>query len=210
MKTVNISAADRAYAELRKRILSGDLAPGAMISESEEAELLDLSRTPVRAALLRLQTEGWVTIYPQRGALVRELTATEVRESAEVRRALESAGVAQAPAERRAHFAERLQESLTRQQEALHAQDYSAFEMLTLQFHRYFVELADNRQMLALYDGLQDYLRLSIVRMKIRVLGDPHLLIEEHHALADDAVSGDWVSFTERLHHHQSRMHALH
>ena len=65
-----------------------------MLSESALAASLSMSRTPVRAALGRLQDEGFVTIYPQRGALVRELTADEVRESAQVRHAQSGGWVA--------------------------------------------------------------------------------------------------------------------
>src|SRR5690625_6030153 len=87
------TVAQRAYGAIRTAILSGDHLPGAMLSESVLASSLSMSRTPVRAALGRLQDEGLVTIYPKRGALVRELTAHEVREFAQVRHALESAGV---------------------------------------------------------------------------------------------------------------------
>src|SRR4051812_7155696 len=86
-------AAQRAHASIRDAIVRGELEPGAMLSENELAARLSMSRTPVRAALSRLQDEGLVTIYPQRGALVRQLTDNEVREAADVRHALESAGI---------------------------------------------------------------------------------------------------------------------
>lgn len=53
-----ISAVERAHHALRSSILSGELAPGAMISEAAVAESLSMSRTPVRSALARLQDEG--------------------------------------------------------------------------------------------------------------------------------------------------------
>ena len=78
--TARGDASRRAYDRIRHDIVAGTLAPGTMLSENELATELGMSRTPVRTALSRLQSEGWVTIYPQRGALVRELTADEVRE----------------------------------------------------------------------------------------------------------------------------------
>ncbi|GAA2484358.1 hypothetical protein GCM10010198_38850 [Nocardia seriolae] len=64
------SAAERAYHEIKERILSGKLPGGELISENEMAGELGTSRTPVREAFLRLETEGWMRLYPKRGALV--------------------------------------------------------------------------------------------------------------------------------------------
>ena len=71
MSEPKISAADAVYREVKGRILDGSIAGGALISEGEISELLDVSRTPVREAFVRLQAEGWMTLYPKRGALVR-------------------------------------------------------------------------------------------------------------------------------------------
>ena len=65
------SAADAAYAKVKERILDGDLAGGTMVSEGTIADELGMSRTPVREAFLRLQVEGWMRLYPKRGALIR-------------------------------------------------------------------------------------------------------------------------------------------
>ncbi|MBH0121440.1 GntR family transcriptional regulator, partial [Rhodococcus sp. CX] len=64
------SAAEQAYREVKERILSGTLPGGELISEGEIAAEMGTSRTPVREAFLRLETEGWMRLYPKRGALV--------------------------------------------------------------------------------------------------------------------------------------------
>ena len=87
------TAADTAYTFVRGAILRGELAGGTMLSENELAAQLSMSRTPVRAALVRLEQEGWVAIYPQRGALVRSIEVGELQQSAQMRHALEVAGV---------------------------------------------------------------------------------------------------------------------
>src|SRR3712207_3279953 len=168
-----------------------------------------MSRTPVRAALTRLQDEGWVTIYAQRGALVRELTADEVRESAEVRNALESAGVRRASAAQREGLAGRLAGNLDGQQEALLGGDVNAFAVLAMRFHRAFVESAENSAMLAIYDRLQDRQYLSIIGSAGRISGDPQQVVDEHRALLEHATRGDWVAFADALDVHQSRSHGL-
>ncbi|GAA1594418.1 MULTISPECIES: GntR family transcriptional regulator [Kribbella] len=203
------SAADRAHAFVRGGIMDGTYPPGSMLSENEVAASLAMSRTPVRAALARLQDEGWVRIYAQRGALVRELTPAEVRESAEVRHALESAGVRRAGPRERERLREQLTGNLDEQERALNAGDFPTFTKLAMRFHRAFVELGGNATMLAMYDRLQDRQQLSIIRSADRITDDPQQVIEEHRGLLDDAEAGDWAAFATHLDEHQSRSHAL-
>ncbi|HWD74730.1 MAG TPA: GntR family transcriptional regulator, partial [Solirubrobacteraceae bacterium] len=74
------SAADRAYRWLRARILDGTFAGGRLLSEGEVADAVEVSRTPVREALLQLAAEDMLELYPKRGALVVSVTAAELRE----------------------------------------------------------------------------------------------------------------------------------
>lgn len=203
------SAAARAHASIREAVMRGELAPGTMLSENELAASLGMSRTPVRAALSRLQDEGWVTIYPQRGALVRELTATEVREAADVRHALESAGVQRSDPARRAELTDRLADNVAQQEHALDEGDFAAFATLASSFHRSFVEMAGNSIMLDVYDRLLDRQYLSIVRSAGRISGDPQQVLDEHRTVLADARRGDWTAFATHLGDHQTRSHGL-
>lgn len=202
-------AADRAHAHIRDEILHGRLAPGTMLSENDLAATLSMSRTPVRAALTRLQDEGWVTIYPQRGALVRELSEREVREAADVRHALESAGIQRSDPVRRAELATQLAENVDEQQRALQQGYFSTFTTLAIRFHRTFVEMSGNSVMLSVYDRLADLQYLSIVRSSQRITDEPAQILSEHRMLLDDARHGDWTAFATHLNDHQARSHGL-
>ena len=68
------NAADTAYSFVKEQIVLGVYAGGEMISEGDVAAQLSISRTPVREAFLRLQAEGWMRLYPKRGALVVAVT----------------------------------------------------------------------------------------------------------------------------------------
>ncbi len=83
-------ATDRAYAHVKTGLLDGTYPDGHLLSEGEVAAALQMSRTPVREAFLRLQTEGFLRLYPKRGALVVPVTPTEARAVVEARLALES------------------------------------------------------------------------------------------------------------------------
>ncbi|WP_245301845.1 GntR family transcriptional regulator [Bradyrhizobium sp. LTSP885] len=74
---------------LRRAISSGELAPGLQLRQDELAERFGTSRIPVREALRQLEAEGFVTILPNRGAVVSDLSIDEVVELLEIRIALE-------------------------------------------------------------------------------------------------------------------------
>lgn len=82
------SLADSAYEQLRRAILKGELRPNVRLVETELAQWLNVSRTPLRESLTRLASDGLVTMQ-RRGWVVRDYSAQEVSEIHEVRAALE-------------------------------------------------------------------------------------------------------------------------
>ena len=76
---------DLAYAEIKKKILSGALPPLSDISEDALQKELEISRTPIREAVQRLQKEGFVYIYPRKGTIVSEVTPDLVHEIYQMR-----------------------------------------------------------------------------------------------------------------------------
>jgi len=91
---------DLAYIRVRGLILSGDLAPGAVLQQAALAKTIGMSTTPLREALRRLKQEGLVELDAHRDARVRPLDATEARDLLELRRSLDPLAAALA-AERR-------------------------------------------------------------------------------------------------------------
>ncbi|MFC7340374.1 GntR family transcriptional regulator [Saccharopolyspora griseoalba] len=87
--TPELPAADRAYRHVKAGLLDGTFPDGDLLSEGDVAAALQMSRTPVREAFLRLQSEGFLKLYPKRGALVVPVSATEARDVVEARLALE-------------------------------------------------------------------------------------------------------------------------
>jgi DNA-binding GntR family transcriptional regulator len=85
----NLTLADRVEAQLRDQIVLGTLGPGSRLSEGEIAATFGVSRGPVREALRRLAHRGLVSVEAHRGAFVRHLELSDVRELFEVRIALE-------------------------------------------------------------------------------------------------------------------------
>lgn len=93
-----LSLMEQAYARLRREILSCRLPPGAEISETDIAEHLQMSKSPVREALGRLRMEGFVRAYPRRGYQIAPLTLSDLKELLELRTILETGAVTLAAA----------------------------------------------------------------------------------------------------------------
>lgn len=81
---------DVAYEHIKALVCDGTFAPGTFISERELAGQLQMSKTPIRAAFERLAEQGFVTIAPQRGVIVRDLSMREISDHFDIRIALET------------------------------------------------------------------------------------------------------------------------
>lgn len=80
---------NRAYDKLKSRFFNNQYEPGTNLSERQLAEELGMSKTPVKTALERLEMEGFITVSPQSGIVVRELSDAEIADIYDVRIALE-------------------------------------------------------------------------------------------------------------------------
>ena len=88
-------AAERVYAHVKQAVLDRRYEGGTLLTEGELAEAVGVSRTPVREALLRLEVEGLIKLYPKKGALVLPVSAQEIADVVETRLLVEEHAVAQ-------------------------------------------------------------------------------------------------------------------
>ena len=85
-------AAQRAYTAIRDSIINGAYAPGMHLTESELAEIVGVSRTPVHDALLRLKADGLIEMQRNQGARVKTYSDRDINEIFELRAYLEGYG----------------------------------------------------------------------------------------------------------------------
>jgi len=119
----------------RDRILAGIYAPGSALRQDTLASEFGTSKIPVREALVQLQSEGLVDIFPNRGFQVRPLTTSELDEVFSLRMRIEPAAVAQGA--KLASAADQLaaRQSLERLNDALTAGEFSSSGQLNREFH---------------------------------------------------------------------------
>ncbi len=123
------------YALIYKNIVNFNLKPGTMISEKDISEKLNVSRTPVREAFIRLSQEGLVTIIPQKGTFVSKIDLARVQEERFLRESLECAVVELFADYHSEESIDRLRLNLKKQQAAIEQKDYAKFLDYDDQFH---------------------------------------------------------------------------
>lgn len=89
MTAIGATTAMRVAEDLRRRILLGELAPGQRLKIDDVATMCDVSHMPVREALHELEAEGVLDVFPHRGAVVRGVDAGFVRNTYDIREAIE-------------------------------------------------------------------------------------------------------------------------
>jgi DNA-binding GntR family transcriptional regulator len=149
------SAAARAYAHVKQRLLDGRFAGGALLSENELAQRLGLSRTPVRQAFVALEAEGLLELYPKRGALVVPISAAEIEDVFEARMLVED-HCARRAAAAGAALADELAHAIVEQEHAAAQLDSAAFARADREFHQAIVAAARNAIMLRWCEALRD------------------------------------------------------
>lgn len=206
--TSGLPARERAYRELRFRILEGRLAPGTTLLETEVATLLSLSRTPIREALIRLEEEGLVTIRPRHGITVCALSLDDLAEIYEVFSALEvKAAVLAARRGLPAEMAEHMRRLLGGMEQATRQDNIERWSRLDDEFHSAITGAAGNDRLqstLRRYWDQQYRARLIIGPFRPK----PTRSDEEHRAIFDAIAAGDEATAHRLMHQHRARADA--
>ncbi|QKW28491.1 GntR family transcriptional regulator [Streptomyces similanensis] len=196
-------AADRVYTHVKQAVLDRRYEGGTLLTEGELAEAVGVSRTPVREALLRLEVEGLLKLYPKKGALVLPVSAQEIADVVETRRLVEGHAVRKAvPAP--AGLLRRLEELLEQQKRQAAAGDLAAAAVTDRCFHAEIVRSGGNEILSRLYDQLRDrQLRMGVAVMH----SHPDRIaktLAEHEAILTALREGDAEAAVDIVHGHVS------
>jgi len=143
--------------QIRELIVTGRLALGEQLSEGALAEQLGVSRTPVREAFLKLETENMVEVRPQRGTFVFYYDADQLRDIGELRGVLEMSALRIALARNRARLIERLDKVASESEAA--GTDAVGYQVFDAAFHETLIEATDNRELIEAYERISGRVR---------------------------------------------------
>jgi DNA-binding GntR family transcriptional regulator len=183
---------ERIFEVLKNLILAGELKPGERILEAKLATELNVSRAPIREALLLLAQHGFVTIRPHRGAFVTELSANDLREIFEIRQLLEVNAAIKLHLNMTSEAASQLEGALTKIKRAAHERDVVQFTEADFSFHKTIWDLAGNAHVSQiLTDVTSRFFRYEQIRKTTLLPNfDYTEIFEDHCRLVDRMLHG--------------------
>ncbi|MDP9606698.1 GntR family transcriptional regulator [Variovorax sp. NFACC27] len=175
-------AAPQVLEKLREAILALELVPGTVLQRQELADRFGVSQTPVREALLRLNEEGLVDVFPQHATLVSRIDISAAREAHFLRRSIELELVHQLAVEESPGLVDQLKGVIAQQAALATSQRYGDFVNADRAFHRLMYEAGG---VLGLWDlvgrvsGHVDRLR----RLHLPTAGKTEAILRDHRAI---------------------------
>lgn len=187
---------ERAYTALKRRVLDNEFPVGSFFLEQELADLMEMSRTPIREALVRLANEGFVEIRPRHGMRVLPISAEDMREIYTILTALESEVAAEVAA--RGLSPEEiaaLRDAVDDMEAALVDDDRKAWAVADERFHRSLVSSSANQRLRSVIQ--QFWEQAHRVRMlTLRLRPKPEQSTREHldlvHAIEERDPQKAW------------------
>ena len=165
MDAILLSTPAQIASQLREHIASGVLPPGTPLSDKALAGQLNISRTPVREALLQLRSEGLVVARPQSGTFVFDPDEKEVAEICQVRAILEAGALAVVNEETLPALQAALAANVAAATAALRIRDHATCDALDAAFHETIVALCGNALLVQTYRTISNKVRALRNRM---------------------------------------------
>lgn len=202
---MDLTDAERAYLQIKEKIITVEMPPGSVIREAELMEELNLGRTPIREALKQLEAENLVVVAPRRGMFVTDVAITDLQQIYEVRVALEAL-CARLAAER--ITPEQLAEMrrLVAEYQCAAKDDKRLLMVLDRRFHRLLAEASGNR---FLDDEFEVFYNLSvrIWHLALERIQPDDIDVQAHLELVDALAAGDCELAEQRMREHIQHFH---
>jgi DNA-binding GntR family transcriptional regulator len=184
------SLKEQVYDFLREQMRRGEILPGSVIDMEETSKILGVSRTPLRDALLQLESEDFVAILPRRKVIVNVLTVQDIKNYYEIIGALESIAIIKSferLGKKDIDFMEQMNQEM---KQAIEANDFDLYYEKNLSFHSVYLDLCQNEKLIRLVNTLKKRL-YDFPRRQGFVKEWEESSIEEHARLVKFLRQGD-------------------
>jgi DNA-binding GntR family transcriptional regulator len=175
---------ERILETIRDAIISGGLKPGEKVAEPELAERFGISRTPIREAFRQLESEGYLTVIPRKGAVVVSFSQRDVEEFYAIKSILEGYAARKACANLSPREIEKLQNINEKLRQLAQEADIKHFFKVHNDFHDLFIKAADNDKLNELIMSLVGkFQRLRIASLSLP--GRMKVSVQEHEKIIE-------------------------
>ncbi len=149
------SLKEQVYDYLREQMRNGKILPGSAIDMEQTSKQLGVSKTPLRDALIQLEMEGFVTIYPRRGIVVNILSLQDINNYYDIIGALESAALLLAFEKIREPEIKTMEKQVEGMKKAIEADDFDLYYEKNLKFHDVCLDLCGNENLVRIVRTLK-------------------------------------------------------
>ncbi|OGT97514.1 MAG: GntR family transcriptional regulator [Geobacteraceae bacterium GWB2_52_12] len=180
----HLTLREKILENIRDAIISGSLKAGSRVSEPELAERYGISRTPIREAFRQLESEGYLTVIPRRGAVVSEFSQKDVEEFYAIKSILEGYAARCACEKLTPKELDRLQAINDRLADLASHNDVKTFFKIHNDFHDLFIKAADNEKLRELITSVVNRFQ----RLRLMSLSLPERMrisVQEHEKIID-------------------------
>ncbi|MEL7565677.1 MAG: GntR family transcriptional regulator [Dehalobacterium sp.] len=190
---------EQVYLYLKKAIMNAELEVGKTYSEQWVADLLGVSRTPVREAIIQLKQEYLVDILPYKGFIVKSLSSKDIQETLQIRQALEGFCVISIAQNHQEPLVKNLISRLSdylKEQEKL-AKENNPYEFMEIDklYHMEIIDYTNNERLIVVYGEI----RSRFERITIQVLKEPGRMentVKEHRSILEMMEIGNpWGAY---------------
>ena len=183
---------DEAYAYIKRKLLHNEIRPGERIREDYIAAELEMSRTPVREAINRLVTEGFVISEQRKGLFAAEITYEELVRMLDVRVVLETLAVTLCCENITPGQCETLQHILGEYESALKEKRFFDSSDLDARIHKFIAECSQNKKLIEYITDLQEFVAYARSRSEIDWTdGRVERALDDHRKLVDAIIRKD-------------------
>lgn len=200
------SLKEKAYAELKEMIISGKLKSNERIDEELLSKSLNVSRTPVREAINKLEQEGWINIVPRKGMFVNNISIKEINDVFQVRSNLEPIILEMAFERLEKNILEdlRIEFSTFLDKKELSSDDNTRLDYLDNQFRLFILKNCNNNFIIKMMENVYEHnmriRNLSIQPKKRRITAT-----NEHIRIIEAILEGNFQKAVKELKLHNSK-----
>lgn len=204
-KQASFNIGDSVYYSLRKNIISLNLKPGEVLSVKDIAEKLNVSRSPVRDALIKLEKEGLVNIIPQKGTIVSKIDLKRVAEERFLRESLEENTIKLFVKAFKESDIQILRHYIEMQKQSIKDNDYISFLEYDDNFHSVFFKSTDKNMCWEIIQSMSGHYK----RIRLMSLWDEEILsnvVIQHSKIIEKICNKNFEEAVDIVKKHLSKI----
>lgn len=206
-KQVRRTTADELFEQLRTDIEKLRLRPGTKLSEANVAQQYNVSRQPVREALIRLDNLELVHIRPQKATIVRRMSKSTIRQARFVRLAVELEVARRACTLYDGDLDEQFQDNLEKQSACLETGVFKDFNRLDREFHALLCQAAGCHFAIDIIDECKAKVD-RLCMLSLTESSSAQSILDDHHQILDKLLNRDQEQLCVQVEHHLQRLDA--